>query len=132
MNSVFIDTSFYIAFASPRDRWHQEATAIGSKCRGTMITTEFILVELGNYLCAVSKRRSASQIISMLRSDKRTVIIPASSQMVEAGTSLFNKRGDKSWSLTDCISFALMEKEEIRQAYSFDHHFSQAGFEVFP
>jgi uncharacterized protein len=35
---------------------------------------------------------------------------------------------DKDWSLTDCISFEVMEEHEIMLAYSSDHHFEQAGF----
>ena len=49
MNEVFADTSFYIAFASPKDRWHQEARSFALAFPGTMLTTEFVLIELGNY-----------------------------------------------------------------------------------
>jgi predicted nucleic acid-binding protein len=41
---------------------------------------------------------------------------------------LYGQRADKSWSLTDCISFAVMEARGIRQALTADHHFTQAGF----
>jgi predicted nucleic acid-binding protein len=35
---------------------------------------------------------------------------------------------DKEWSLTDCVSIAVMENEQIKEAFSSDHHFEQAGF----
>jgi predicted nucleic acid-binding protein len=37
-------------------------------------------------------------------------------------------RPDKDWSLTDCISFVVMNAESISEALTGDEHFEQAGF----
>jgi predicted nucleic acid-binding protein len=34
----------------------------------------------------------------------------------------------KNLSLTDCLSFEIMEAQEIRKAFSFDKHFEERGF----
>ena len=34
----------------------------------------------------------------------------------------------KNLSLTDCLSFEIMEAREIREAFSFDKHFEEKGF----
>jgi len=39
-------------------------------------------------------------------------------------------RRDKPWSLTDCISFVVMEQLGLVDALSADHHFEQAGFNI--
>jgi len=44
------------------------------------------------------------------------------------GIQLYASREDKEWSLTDCISFFVMQREAITEALTGDHHFEQAGF----
>jgi predicted nucleic acid-binding protein len=46
----------------------------------------------------------------------------------DLGLSLFSRRTDKEWSLTDCISFAVMQQRNITDALTTDHHFKQAGY----
>jgi predicted nucleic acid-binding protein len=45
-----------------------------------------------------------------------------------AAGALFRKHADKEWSFTDCVSFATMRELRIRDAFTTDHHFKQAGF----
>jgi len=54
--------------------------------------------------------------------------VPASAELVAKGVALFANRPDKDWSLTDCISFVVMEEQGIGEAFTTDHHFQQAGF----
>ena len=51
-----------------------------------------------------------------------------SEALFEAGFNLFEARPDKDWSLTDFISFVVMEREGLTEALTGDHHFEQAGF----
>lgn len=41
----------------------------------------------------------------------------------------FRRHADKDWSFTDCASFIIMRELRIRDAFTTDHHFRQAGFE---
>jgi len=41
---------------------------------------------------------------------------------------LYQNRPDKNWSLTDCISFVVMQEHGITEALTADRHFEQAGF----
>jgi predicted nucleic acid-binding protein len=44
------------------------------------------------------------------------------------GWAYFQQHQDKDYSLTDCISFLVMQQLDIRRAFAFDQHFVQAGF----
>lgn len=41
---------------------------------------------------------------------------------------LYKNRPDKHRSLTDCVSFLIMEEQQIQNALTSDHHFQQAGY----
>jgi uncharacterized protein len=47
-----------------------------------------------------------------------------------AARTFFSTRPDKEWSLTDCISFVVMNERGIGDALTNDHHFEQAGFQI--
>jgi hypothetical protein len=55
-------------------------------------------------------------------------MLPPSSDLFYAGLDLFSRRPDKYWSLTDCISFVVMERFSMTDALTADRHFQQAGF----
>jgi len=63
-----------------------------------------------------------------LRSLPNLQIIEADTSLLAEGWDIYYSRLDKEWSLTDCVSIAVMQKEEIEQAFTSDHHFEQAGF----
>jgi predicted nucleic acid-binding protein len=95
-----------------------------------IVTTWFILLELGSALRQGADRQLFRELLSGLRVDSGTAIVPPSEELLEAGLELFNDRPDKTWSLTDCISFVVMQRLGLDRALTLDHHFEQAGFEV--
>ncbi|MCP4696870.1 MAG: type II toxin-antitoxin system VapC family toxin [Gammaproteobacteria bacterium] len=48
------------------------------------------------------------------------------------GWQFFQKSHDKTYSLTDCLSFIIMRQLDMDSALSFDKHFKQAGFMRLP
>ena len=93
-----------------------------------LVTTEFVLLEVANAFCASAWRGQAIKLIDGLRSVPNLRIIEADSSLLAEGWQLYCSRLDKEWSLTDCISLVVMQKEQIKQAFTSDHHFEQAGF----
>lgn len=96
--------------------------------RAQLMTTEFVLVEVANALSAPSTRPQAVKLIDGLRQLSAVQIVPASQELFADGLMLYRDRQDKEWSLTDCMSFVVMQRERITQAFTSDRHFEQAGF----
>jgi predicted nucleic acid-binding protein len=67
-------------------------------------------------------------MLADLRADPSVLIIEATHELFDRAVRLFASRPDKSWSLTDCTSFLVVEDLGIGEALTGDHHFTQAGF----
>jgi len=130
MNTVFADTSYYVALLGERDQYHAKAVALAQACFGRILTTDFVLVEVGNFLSRIADRGLFVRLLETLDADPETTVIPSTRELFEAGCSLFARRPDKEWSLTDCISFVVMREERLTEAFTADHHFEQAGFKA--
>ena len=57
-------------------------------------------------------------------------MIPQSRDSFLEGLGLYEKRGDKEYSLTDCISMKAMISESISDVLTNDHHFKLEGFNI--
>jgi len=130
MKPVFADTSYYAAVLSPRDVAHDAAALWSRTISGKVITTEFVLMELGNGFSSTPQREAFAAFVSHLRRFPNTIIIRASTELFQAGLDLFGSRPDKDWSLTDCTSFVVMKQHGLTEALTADRHFEQAGFKA--
>ena len=128
MNGVFVDTWFLLAILNLSDPHHLRAAAASRTERRHRVTTDWVLVEVGDALCQQGNRDVFVRFYDWINRHAGTTVIPASRQLLAAGTHLYRYRRDKDWPLTDCISFVVMADEEITDALTGDRHFEQAGF----
>jgi hypothetical protein len=128
MSEVFADTFFFLALANPNDPAHESADAAFDEYGRRLVTTQWVLVEVGNSLSRRTYRRKFTALLGLLGDNPDAVIVPATPQLYERGVALHKSRHDKEWSVTDCISFLIMKERGIRDALTGDRHFDQAGF----
>jgi predicted nucleic acid-binding protein len=131
MAAVFVDTVAWLALINTSDALHEPAQRVMAQLRTQPVrltTTEFILLEVADALCAPPARGQTIRFIEGLRRLPLLEIIPVSERLFAEGWKLYCQRSDKSWGLTDCMSFAVMHERQLAQAFTSDHHFEQAGF----
>jgi predicted nucleic acid-binding protein len=58
------------------------------------------------------------------------VVVRAEATDEAAARSIIYRYADKDFSLTDAISFAIMARLGLSQAFTFDKHFEQYGWRV--
>jgi predicted nucleic acid-binding protein len=129
--SYFADTSFWIGLSRKRDQHHAASVAwlrflVESKAE--VLTTEAVLFEWLNAMSDVSSRLFAVESYLRIRGDSRIRIVPVNPTLLTVAVELYRARPDKVWSLTDCLSFVVMQGEGITQALTADRDFEQAGF----
>ena len=129
MNAVFADTFFYLALLNDGEPTHERALA-ESKISRSIVTTEFVLLELGNACARAEDHADFLALVAGMRASPRVKIIPLASDLFNRGLARMRERSDKDWSLTDCISFVVMADEGIHEALTGDQHFEQAGFKA--
>ena len=94
-----------------------------------MTTTAWVLVEMADALASSTIGRAEFlSTWSDLQADPDAEIIGCDDQLLADGIQLYSQRPDKQWSLTDCVSFVVMQRRGITDALTKDHHFEQAGF----
>jgi predicted nucleic acid-binding protein len=130
MRTVFSDAAFYIALSSSRDQNHLIARRFAGSFTGRVVTTEYILTEVANFLSHPAHREKTVELLDELRADPKTEIVSSSHELWDRGLDLYARRPDKGWSLTDCISFAVMTERGLTDTLTVDRDFEQAGFKV--
>jgi predicted nucleic acid-binding protein len=112
----------------PKHVNHVAANRWATESRRPNVTSEFVVVEVANFLSAKRVRTVFSGFLHALETDSRVTVAPSSSELFRRGCRLYLARSDKTWSLTDCISFEIMREHGIQDARTADKHFEQAGF----
>lgn len=132
---IFMDTAFLIAVIDTSDKYHDIAVECYKnlvELKWSIITTEAILVELGNGLSKLKWREIAHKWITSIKGSKTIFrVIPITTELLNKAISIYGERLDKEWGLTDCISFIVMKDLNLTNALTTDHHFEQAGYKIF-
>jgi uncharacterized protein len=128
LGDVFADTVYWIALVVKQDQNHERARAWTPLITGRITTTAVVLLETANGLARPTWRASAAALVAHLRQRPDVHIVPAEAALWERGWDLYRSRPDKGWSLTNCISFVVMQEAGLRDALTTDEHFRQTGF----
>lgn len=128
MNRVFADTYYFIALINPTDHGHTCAVNYSMSERPSLVTTAWIMTELADGLAETSNRGLFHKILLDVERNPNNLLETANDEIFRQGISLYDQRPDKHWSLTDCISFVVMERHRLSDALTADRHFEQAGF----
>jgi len=131
--AVFLDTSAWLALTNKSDTFHAKAKKARSKllkAKSKCYVTDYVIVEVANSLSRSPWRSAAIQLITSIHSSETIEIIRIDQDMYDEAWNLYTSRKDKEWGLTDCTSFVVMNRYAIRDAFTNDHHFKQAGFNL--
>jgi predicted nucleic acid-binding protein len=129
MARVFVDTSAIYALIDRDDAEHSGAKSrlrALKKARVEPVLTNFVVAETHALLLA---RLGASVARAWL---VRNVwhVERATEADESAGRRIIAEYVDKTFSFTDAVSFAVMERLGMTRAFAFDRHFEQYGLQL--
>ncbi len=131
MKRVFADAVYWVALVQRNDQWHTGAVKAAQTLRGgRVVTTEYVFDEFLAYFSDSGPmlRDIAARTVEQALADPAVTVVTQSRQSFLDGLALYKARGDKGYSLTDCISMLVMRAENLTEVLTHDEHFSQEGF----
>ncbi len=134
-NIYFLDTSYIIALEIKNEQSHQQVLQHWLTLaiyKPFLITTTYIFDEVVTFFNSRNLHNKAVEIGYRLLESRDIEVVEIDRNLFAQGWQYFQKHQDKSYSLTDCLSFFVMENRKISVALTLDNHFIQAGFQTFP
>ncbi len=133
---IFVDTSAWYAVEVEDDVSHTAARSflsqLASGKHGVSVTTDYVLDETLTLLRSRRGLEAAVTFIDKIRKSKSLRVFWIDEGLFEKALGTFRASGHRSWSFTDCTSFALMKELSVAEAFTFDKHFDEAGLGAYP
>ncbi len=121
MPPAFVDTSVWYAAAAEGDAHSEVARSLLTEHSGALITSDLVLAELWNLVNARADHNTANHVVSSVVSVARVEC--AISADLEAAADALVAFPDQAFSLTDRMSWVLMERLGIADALALDADF---------
>lgn len=130
---LLVDTSALLALFVRNDVNHLRALEfVRQHPKARYVLTELILAEVATRLRALAgAERGASVALSLLES-RRYELLFADTGLLRGAIEKMARLHDKRLSLTDCVSFEVMERLGLHDAFSFDRDFRDCGYSMLP
>ena len=135
MRRIFVDASGWIALHNRRDERHAAAVAAFRTLTNTsvrLVTSDYVVDEALTHIRAWSGHAEAVRFGDLVRRHPFVEWVHIDPELWSAAWDIFVRYDDKSFSFTDCTSFAIMRRHTLRDAFAFDADFVQMGFRLWP
>jgi predicted nucleic acid-binding protein len=133
---LFLDTSALYALADPGDQHHTAAASFWREVEDgdgeRIVLSNFILHELAILLRRRLGQAVALRVLDGVAESRAIQVVRIDPDLEDEAWRIFRAREREVLSFTDCTSCALMRREGLRQAFTFDEHFRMFGFEMLP
>ena len=130
MRPVFLDTVGLLAVWDETDQWHSSAFAAWKDLQREstlFFTTPYVLAECGN---AASRRAYRAEVVQLRqRLESAGGLLHIDEELWRAAWSAYAADLPGGPGLVDQLSFAVMRRFGLREAFTNDRHFRDAGFE---
>jgi predicted nucleic acid-binding protein len=126
---AFLDTVGLLALWDASDQWHSLAESAFADLRRTqrpMLTTSFVLLECGNAAARRPYRLAVERLWASL--DEAGLLVRPTEDEVTAAWAGYRRSDGDGAGIVDQVSFVVMRRLGLTEAFTNDRHFRAAGF----
>src|SRR5687768_10754832 len=122
---IFVDTGIWYAANVPEDSDHQSARNLLLSASSDLVTTDYVVDELLTLLTVRGHRTIAKRVGQQFWTQIACDLVWTQQADITAAWNVFITFDDKTWSFTDCVSYAVMKRLGIIEAFALDDDFKQ-------
>jgi uncharacterized protein len=129
VRTVFPDTVGLLALRDASDQWHSAAERAFQRPQeehARLVTTSFVLLECGN----AAARRPYRQAVVRLRNrlDVGGLLLTPTNTDLQEPWQCYERGEASAAGIVDHVSFVVMRRMGLKEAFTNDGHFRAAGF----
>jgi hypothetical protein len=133
--NYFADSSAWVALYDANDKYHAPAqSAFRSLLNQSVVfvVTDYIIAEATTLILYRVGHALAVRFGDWALRSANVRQVRIDIALWTDAWRMFKTYDDKEFSFVDCASFTVMRREHIADAFTFDHHFEQMGFRLWP
>jgi uncharacterized protein len=132
MERIFVDTGAWYALIDRKDPDHHAVLSALQGYRNRLVTSNFVFDETITLLRYRLGWHFARQFGEQLLDGKLAQLARISAADERNAWAIFTRYDDKSFSFTDCTSFAVMQRLQLDRAIAIDSDFRAYGLHCLP
>ena len=130
---LLADTGALLAFLLKNDQHHADAVRfVRTHPNARFVLSSLILSEVVTRIRARAGAARAAETGRKLLDSRRYSVIFVDAPLVQRGLDRMEQFADKRLSLTDCVSFEVIDRLGLQGAFAFDNDFRDCGYRMVP
>ena len=124
---IFVDTGAWFALSVKSDPDHEPAKRFINSNREPLVTSDYVIDELLTLSVVRGEKAKGIEWLHDVLENGGVTVFRIDADCFAEASRIYAELADKTWSFTDCTSYASMRLLAVTKAFSFDDDFRQFG-----